>query len=309
MKIGMRKPSLTRSLKARTTSKWKRQAKKALIPGYGKKGMGWVKNPKKAMYNKVYHKTTFGLSDLFKPSKKRKKKVVTNEQQSILASNDKKQHTAKDYKKTALVFLVISIILLFLIPPFGVILLLLSFIMFLIGHFTAKQEKKVKKKKQIENYSGPSVDKIVFHDNFLLMGTNYHKEEAELAADFLSGGIHYFGKDNKSLKSYMLETYKPVYKYNKLKTVDVHLLPEPSNPHDKNAVKVLVNNIFVGYLPAMIATQVSSYISNQNYRYDAILTGRGGPYKTLNIETERVVSRKSDLTYYLDLTVWRLAKK
>ncbi|WP_230678472.1 HIRAN domain-containing protein, partial [Streptococcus pneumoniae] len=71
----------------------------------------------------------------------------------------------------------------------------------------------------------------------------------------------------------MLETYKPVYKYNKLKTVDVHLLPEPSNPHDKNAVKVLVNNIFVGYLPAMIATQVSSYISNPNYRYDTILTG------------------------------------
>ena len=135
----MRKPSLTRSLKARTTSKWKRQAKKALIPGYGKKGMGWIKNPKKAMYNKIYHKTTFGLSDLFKSSKKRKKKVVNNKQQSILASNGKKQYTAKDYKDTALVFLVISLILLFLIPPFGVILLLLSFIMFLIGHFTAKQ--------------------------------------------------------------------------------------------------------------------------------------------------------------------------
>ena len=305
MKIGMRKPSLTRSLKARTTSKWKRQAKKAIIPGYGKKGMGWVKNPKKAMYNKVYHKTTFGLSDLFKSSKKRKNNVVSNKQQSILTSNGKKQHTSKDYKEASLVFLVISIILLFLIPPFGVILLFFSFMIFLIGHFTAKREKKKKK----DNYSGSSVDKIVFHDDFLLMGTNYHQEEAEIAADFLSGGVHYFGKDNKSLKSYMLETYKPVYKYNKLKTVDVHLLPEPSNPHDKNAVKVLVNNIFVGYLPAMIATQVSAYISSPNYRYDAILTGRGGPYKTLNIETERVISRKSDLTYYLDLTVWRLAKK
>lgn len=305
MKIGMRTPSLKKSLKAKTTSKWKRQAKKALIPGYGKKGMGWVKNPKKAMYNKVYHKTTFGLSDLFKSSKKRKKKVVINKQQSILASNGKKQHTSKDYKKTSLVFLIISIILLFLVPPIGVILLFFSFMMFLIGHFTSKKEKK----KKIDNYSGPSFDKIVFHDDFLLMGTNYHKEEAELAADFLSGGIHYFGKDNKSLKSYMLETYKPVYKYNKLKTVDVHLLPEPTNPHDKNAVKVLVNNIFVGYLPAIIATQVSSYISNPNYRYDAILTGRGGPYKTLNIETERVVTREKELTYYLDLTVWRLAKK
>ncbi len=66
MKFGMRKPSITKSLKARTTTKYKRKVKKALIPGYGKKGMGWVKNPKKAAYNKVYKKTTFSLWDLFK---------------------------------------------------------------------------------------------------------------------------------------------------------------------------------------------------------------------------------------------------
>ncbi|WP_341457007.1 hypothetical protein [Clostridium liquoris] len=29
--------------------------------GHGKKGMGWVKDPKKAAYNKVYNKTTFGI--------------------------------------------------------------------------------------------------------------------------------------------------------------------------------------------------------------------------------------------------------
>lgn len=66
MKVGFRKPSLKKSLKARTTVKWKRQAKKAIISGYGKKGSGWIKNPKKAAYNKVYHKTTFGLSDILK---------------------------------------------------------------------------------------------------------------------------------------------------------------------------------------------------------------------------------------------------
>ena len=37
MKIGMRKPSLKRSLKARTTGKWKRQAKRAINPLYEKK--------------------------------------------------------------------------------------------------------------------------------------------------------------------------------------------------------------------------------------------------------------------------------
>lgn len=66
MKFGMRTPSLKRSISARTTGQLKRSVKRAVIPGYGKKGMGWIKNPKKALYNKVYHKTTFSIFDLFK---------------------------------------------------------------------------------------------------------------------------------------------------------------------------------------------------------------------------------------------------
>ena len=66
MKFGIRTQSLKRSLKARTTGKAKRSVKKALIPGYGKKGMGWIKNPKKAAYNKVYKKTSFSIFELFK---------------------------------------------------------------------------------------------------------------------------------------------------------------------------------------------------------------------------------------------------
>lgn len=62
----MRKPSLKKSIKARTTGKAKRALKKAVIPGYGKKGSGWLKDPKKAAYNKVYKKTTFSIFDLFK---------------------------------------------------------------------------------------------------------------------------------------------------------------------------------------------------------------------------------------------------
>ena len=66
MKIGMRTPNFKKSIKARTTGKAKRKIKKALIPGYGKKGMGWVKDPKRAAYNKMYNKTSFSLFDLFK---------------------------------------------------------------------------------------------------------------------------------------------------------------------------------------------------------------------------------------------------
>lgn len=60
MKYGMRKPSWKKSLSARTKGRATRAVKKALIPGYGKKGMGWL-HPKRKLYNTVYRKTTFSL--------------------------------------------------------------------------------------------------------------------------------------------------------------------------------------------------------------------------------------------------------
>ena len=66
MKFGMRKPSLMKSVKARTTGKIKRKIKSSVNPLYGKNGIGLITNPKKAIYNKVYKKTTFSFFDLFK---------------------------------------------------------------------------------------------------------------------------------------------------------------------------------------------------------------------------------------------------
>ena len=66
MKMGLRTPNPMKSLKARTTGKLKRQMKKAIIPGYGMKGMGYIKNPERAIKNKIYKKTTFSIWDIFK---------------------------------------------------------------------------------------------------------------------------------------------------------------------------------------------------------------------------------------------------
>lgn len=69
MKIGIRKPSIKKSIKARTTGKLKRKAKSKINPLYGKKGMGLL-HPEKAVENKIYHKTSFSLLDFFKRFKK-----------------------------------------------------------------------------------------------------------------------------------------------------------------------------------------------------------------------------------------------
>lgn len=66
MKFGMRKPSLKKSIKSKTIGKAKRNMKKAINPLYGKKGVGFAKNPKKSIKNKIYKKTTFSFWDLFK---------------------------------------------------------------------------------------------------------------------------------------------------------------------------------------------------------------------------------------------------
>ena len=105
MKMGIRKPSLKKSFKAKTTGALKRKVKKALIPGYGKKGMGWITNPKKALYNKVYNKTTVSAKDVVKSSLKNSrnsKKAATADIQQSLVLN------------IIIWFFVISIIILFI---------------------------------------------------------------------------------------------------------------------------------------------------------------------------------------------------
>jgi hypothetical protein len=59
----MRKPSIKKSIAARTSVKrYIRHSLGVKAP----RGWGWITNPKKALYNKVYRKTTFSIFDIFK---------------------------------------------------------------------------------------------------------------------------------------------------------------------------------------------------------------------------------------------------
>ncbi|ETI69749.1 hypothetical protein [Neobacillus vireti] len=63
MKFGMRKPSLKKRISARTS------IKRQIVHRAGLKmprGYGWLRNPKKYAYNKVYNRTTFDIFSLIK---------------------------------------------------------------------------------------------------------------------------------------------------------------------------------------------------------------------------------------------------
>ena len=64
MKMGMRKPSVKKSIKARTTGKIKRSVKRSVNPLYGKNGVGFIKDPERSVKNAIYHRTTFGVRDI-----------------------------------------------------------------------------------------------------------------------------------------------------------------------------------------------------------------------------------------------------
>ena len=64
MKYGMRTPNINKRISARTTGKITRTMNKAVNPLYGKKGMGFINDPSKAIYNKVYNKTTISVDKI-----------------------------------------------------------------------------------------------------------------------------------------------------------------------------------------------------------------------------------------------------
>lgn len=60
----IRKPSFWKIVGA-YRSQWKRSLKRMFIPRYGKRGMGWWRDPKKAWYNWWYHRTSISLYRIF----------------------------------------------------------------------------------------------------------------------------------------------------------------------------------------------------------------------------------------------------
>ena len=73
MKFGIRKPNYKARLTARTTGNLKRKVKKTVNPLYGKKGMGFIKNPKKSIESAVYHRTTVSAPSLLPKSNPKRK--------------------------------------------------------------------------------------------------------------------------------------------------------------------------------------------------------------------------------------------
>lgn len=127
MKIGVRKPNLSKSLKARTTSNLKRKVKKAIIPTYGQKGTGIIKDPKRAIYNKVYNQTTVDALGSIKKGRSQK------QNQAISTPVDKKIHPASSWYFPVGLLALCTLLYFIINPTIGFILLCLTIVLYIVN--------------------------------------------------------------------------------------------------------------------------------------------------------------------------------
>lgn len=84
MKFGIRKVSPKKRFSNKIKGKGTRSLKRMIIPGYGRKGMGLITNPKKSAYNSIYNKTTVSVDNLFKKCNNSKAEKDQNSVSNIL---------------------------------------------------------------------------------------------------------------------------------------------------------------------------------------------------------------------------------
>lgn len=146
MKVGVRNPSVSRRVKARTTGKVKRSVKRAVNPYYGKKGMGMIRDPKKAVYNKVYRKTTIGVDDILAAGAAGKSAGKNNTHSSVHKSYTQRPFTAKQLCVYSILFKIVSV-LFFMFAVLGLLTDIKSILILglLMGIFLWVQAGKYKK--------------------------------------------------------------------------------------------------------------------------------------------------------------------
>lgn len=266
MKMGIRKPSLKKSIKARTTGKLKRKMKKAVNPLYGKKGMGMIKNPKKAIYNKVYNKTTIGVSDLVRSgtssshSRNTKSQVATTKTQVATAASN---HSPTTYKVAgviakiaAIIIILLSLLLLLAVPGAGVVFGIVGVLLFALGK---SYTKKAKADSTSNVVNAPDVqpassekqecDQPVQQQLSTLKSATQQQSKPESEKNY-----DLFDDYDADDETYLAYSYEENLAFADTAVLTgnggkaITFKQEPDNEHDKNAVAVYLNDIKVGYL-------------------------------------------------------------
>lgn len=133
------------------------------------------------------------------------------------------------------------------------------------------------------------------------------KPESEVKTYRVAGVEHYLDNLLSMMQPNYLYAYKkqelidichtsePIYKQT-VPTDQLELVPEPTNPHDPNAIKVLLNGKLVGYIPAADCPHVLEVLENER-ALSIVCTVEGGKYKMVDEDYDCI---KDKSTYKME---------
>ena len=121
------------------------------------------------------------------------------------------------------------------------------------------------KKSEIQQWLGKLEEELekdyVYGRRIFVKGTKY-QEEGEIPFRKLAG----------------VEDEDDYFWYEIVKTKNFELIPEPTNQVDPNAIKVMVEGYFVGYIDRRYNRGLKKYINNSDYIITGEVVGTGGSF-------------------------------
>lgn len=140
--------------------------------------------------------------------------------------------------------------------------------------------------------------------------TNYKKAVKQACNDIAEdNGIPEYAKyygdlSAKEIREEVRDFSNQIFKYHDLSVTDVELIPEPNNKFDSNAIKVLIFDNFVGYVPSKKAKNIRHYFDDDRYTFIVVAEIKGGPFKEWDEYEEKVVVNNDlDIGFEVYLTI------
>lgn len=138
-----------------------------------------------------------------------------------------------------------------------------------------KPKESVSQKSPNMPVVGSATDRVT--KRFSVAGTSYKQKEIESLA--------FENIDYSLSKKEICEQYcdgGAIYKY-VFSISNVHLEPEPTNEHDANAVKVIADDVHIGYIKQGKCSEVKNLL-NSSKDLSISIEIYGGPYKFVSVD-------------------------
>lgn len=141
-----------------------------------------------------------------------------------------------------------------------------GFLAFLFGarDYSFRIQPLLNKKSEIQQWLGKLEEELekdyVYGRRLFVKGTKY-REEGDVPFRKLAG---------------IAEDEDDFFWYTIVKTKNFKLVPEPTNQADENAIKVMVEGYFVGYIDRRYNKGLKKYVDNDDYIIEGEVIGAGG---------------------------------